>query len=67
MGRKRQKIGATLLSESARLIYVAEAPPDHLRLIWPSGLRRGFKAPVRKGVGSNPSGFKSISLGGQDT
>ena len=23
--------------------------------LWPSGLRRGLKAPVRKGVGSNPT------------
>ena len=25
------------------------------RTVWPSGLRRWLKAPVRKGVGSNPT------------
>ena len=27
--------------------------------VWPSGLRRWLKAPVRKGVGSNPTAFNS--------
>ena len=27
------------------------------KTLWPSGLRRWLKAPVRKGVGSNPTGF----------
>ena len=27
----------------------------HIRTVWPSGLRRWIKAPVRKGVGSNPT------------
>ena len=27
--------------------------------LWPSGLRRWLKAPVRKGVGSNPTGVTS--------
>ena len=31
--------------ETARLI----------KTVWPSGLRRWLKAPVRKGVGSNPT------------
>jgi hypothetical protein len=26
------------------------------KTLWPSGLRRWLKAPVRKGVGSNPTG-----------
>ena len=32
--------------------------------LWPSGLRRWLKAPVRKAVGSNPTGVisKGISL-----
>ena len=29
-------------------------PPDR-KTVWPSGLRRWLKAPVRKGVGSNPT------------
>ena len=27
----------------------------HSKTVWPSGLRRWLKAPVRKGVGSNPT------------
>ena len=27
---------------------------------WPSGLRRRFKAPVRKGVGSNPTAARRL-------
>ena len=27
--------------------------------LWPSGLRRWLKAPVRKGVGSNPTAVKN--------
>ncbi len=26
-----------------------------LKTVWPSGLRRWLKAPIRKGVGSNPT------------
>ena len=34
----------------------APLPPTHLYLtVWPSGLRRWLQAPVRKGVGSNPT------------
>ena len=29
---------------------------DHAKTLWPSGLRRWLKAPVRKGMGSNPTG-----------
>ena len=28
---------------------------NDLRTVWPSGLRRWLQAPVRKGVGSNPT------------
>ena len=34
-------------------ILLAEFIPD--KTVWPSGLRRWLKAPVRKGVGSNPT------------
>ena len=27
----------------------------HVQTVWPSGLRRWLQAPVRKGVGSNPT------------
>ena len=30
------------------------------KVAWPSGLRRWFKAPVRKGVGSNPTAAKVL-------
>ena len=30
--------------------------------VWPSGLRRWLKAPVRKGVGSNPTAVTSSQL-----
>ena len=30
--------------------------------VWPSGLRRWLKAPVRKGVGSNPTAVKVDEL-----
>ena len=35
------------------------------KTLWPSGLRRWLKAPVRKGVGSNPTGV--ICRGGKQT
>lgn len=50
-GRERSVVCWGLVSgvEQERLCEVA----------WPSGLRRRFKAPVRKGVGSNPTAAKS--------
>ena len=30
--------------------------------VWPSGLRRWLKAPFRKGVGSNPTAVKELSV-----
>ena len=30
-----------------------------VKTVWPSGLRRWLKAPVRKGVGSNPTAVTS--------
>ena len=38
------------------------------RTVWPSGLRRWLKAPVRKGVGSNPTAviFNNYRGGGAD-
>ena len=36
--------------ESSNVIY--------FKTVWPSGLRRWLKAPVRKGVGSNPTAVK---------
>ena len=34
------------------------------KTLWPSGLRRWLKAPVRKGVGSNPTGVTSHCICG---
>ena len=31
-----------------------------IKTLWPSGLRRWLKAPVRKGVGSNPTGVNFV-------
>ena len=33
------------------------------KTVWPSGLRRWLQAPVRKGVGSNPTAVINISCG----
>ena len=32
------------------------------RTVWPSGLRRWLKAPVRKGVGSNPTAVICLKM-----
>lgn len=40
---------------------------QHPEVAWPSGLRRRFKAPVRKGVGSNPTAAKSTFLSSPPT
>ena len=36
----------------------------HLKTVWPSGLRRWLQAPVRKGVGPNPTAVISFQSGG---
>ena len=36
---------------------------DDVKTVWPSGLRRWLQAPVRKGVGSNPT---AVTLSGDD-
>ena len=41
-------------------VKLTEAP----RTVWPSGLRRWLQAPVRKGVGSNPTAVMLVSWGG---
>jgi hypothetical protein len=33
-----------------------------IKTLWPSGLRRWLKAPVRKGVGSNPTGVNFVHV-----
>ena len=37
-----------------------EAP---IKTVWPSGLRRWLQAPVRKGVGSNPTAVSIVRAG----
>ena len=37
-------------------------PIVHGMTVWPSGLRRWLQAPVRKGVGSNPT---AVTFAGQ--
>ena len=41
----------------------------HVQTVWPSGLRRWLQAPVRKGVGSNPTAVicVALALGRPDT
>ena len=34
-----------------------------VKTVWPSGLRRWLKAPVRKGVGSNPTAVTLLARG----
>jgi hypothetical protein len=33
-----------------------------IKTLWPSGLRRWLKAPVRKGEGSNPTGVNFVHV-----
>ena len=40
----------------------ARVPELAPKTLWPSGLRRWLKAPVRKGVGSSPTGVMSPSI-----
>ena len=37
---------------------------SYFKTVWPSGLRRWLQAPVRKGVGSNPTAVMLVSWGG---
>ena len=54
---------------SVILMYELLAPLTSLliRTVWPSGLRRWLKAPVRKGVGSNPTAVISLALASFDS
>ena len=44
------------------LLFEAFIPMRSLRTVWPSGLRRWLKAPVRKGVGSNPTAVNAFAF-----
>ena len=63
MGRRGNPgIGPMIGSEGRgggawRRLHVVE-----IVVAWPSGLRRRFKAPVRKGVGSNPTAARTLLL-----
>ena len=53
--------------EGARAFARARASDGNdLRTVWPSGLRRWLQAPVRKGVGSNPTAVIPIEILGDD-
>ena len=53
--------------EGARAFARARASDGNdLRTVWPSGLRRWLQAPVRKGVGSNPTAVILIGVLGDD-
>ena len=44
------------MTEAARVHWDVQIETARLvKTVWPSGLRRWLKAPVRKGVGSNPT------------
>ena len=70
--------GALVLSSPGRGFnsHVAHASPDSANhvlamslliaihmTVWPSGLRRWLQAPVRKGVGSNPTAVTLFPFG----
>ena len=58
--------GTSLASLSAEwcvmLLALAIVLLATCKTLWPSGLRRWLKAPVRKGVGSNPTGVTSFRI-----
>ena len=52
--RRRRKIGGQ---------HITRFDSDTFNMtVWPSGLRRWLKAPFRKGVGSNPTAVKELSV-----
>ena len=53
-----------LLTTDWRLVANCKLPlaSTHSMTVWPSGLRRWLKAPVRKGVGSNPTAVTDVFL-----
>ena len=57
--------GDACISESARVRKRRQLMkrPVHVGMtVWPSGLRRWLQAPVRKGVGSNPTAVISRAV-----
>ena len=49
----RATVPVLTLSSAARTMIIAMT--SEYMTVWPSGLRRWLQAPVRKGVGSNPT------------
>ena len=54
----KKKEGRLFSSEKMK----RNATTQNSKAAWPSGLRRGIQAPIRKGEGSNPSGVKFHSF-----
>jgi hypothetical protein len=54
----KKKEAETLFSLSEKM--KRNATTQNSRAAWPSGLRRGIQAPIRKGEGSNPSAVIKI-------
>ena len=60
---KSERLGATLCATTTRstptpttsVKWIEPSKRRSTRTVWPSGLRRWLQAPVRKGVGSNPT------------
>ena len=52
-------LAVSVVSYKCPLMYKHNAVD---KTLWPSGLRRWLKAPVRKGVGSNPTGVMACGM-----
>ena len=46
----------------AAIVFQVHVAPIAVKTVWPSGLRRWLQAPIRKGVGSNPTAVIFIFL-----
>ena len=55
-GHARFKANVVSTASRFKLIQVYWSEALSRKTLWPSGLRRWLQAPVRKGVGSNPTG-----------
>ena len=56
--RRSLMAAASITNVTSNEAYENEAF-SNAETVWPSGLRRWLKAPVRKGVGSNPTAVTS--------
>ena len=59
-GKARLRCGVPPTGKGAFRGTIRERAFSYAETVWPSGLRRWLKAPVRKGVGSNPTAVTSL-------